>query len=300
MKKTFILILVVICISCNQEIAFELPFRTDIVLVNGIYTPYEPMKVQVNYSRAAEDTTLKPIVGLDIRLYENDILLEYLNYEGDGIYSSSSPMISGNIFKIEFEHEGNLIWAVDTMPLQVEIDSVAYYSPHEVIDFYMGSLIFYPISFYVNDIPYDEPAVSLHMKGEIFNFIPPDWWFTEDTMQVNFYGNNSYNMETFNYFFPKEENLYCFLTRCFWSDFRETLFDFTAMAYLQVHSSNLKRILGYDYNYPQNTNNQLINDLHEPFYGFDSNIEGDNAYGFFFSYVVDSIAINYKRDLFLK
>lgn len=300
MKKIFLILLVINFFSCRQEIEFELPFRTDIVLVNGIYSPYEPMRVRVNYSRAAEDTSLKPIEGLDIRLYENDILLESLSYEGNGIYSSSSPMISGNIFKIEFEHEGNIIWAVDTMPLQVKIDSVRFFPPVLNKEYFVWNTINYPIRFYVNDIPYVEPIVHLNMKGEIFNFTPPDWWYIEDTIEGGFNGLKINFIDLINYSFPEEENSYDFLTTSNIINFGETLYDFTATAYLQVQSSNFKRILGYDYNYPQNSNNQLMTYLHEPFYGFKSNIEGDHAYGFFFSYVTDSIAINYYRDLITK
>lgn len=291
MRLIIIFVLLFTLNSCSQLVDFELPFDTSLVILNGIISPKEKIKVSIRYSKSASDTIYSPITNLNIRLFENSVFVETLKYTGNSFYEADYIPGEKNVYRIEFEYNDQLIWAEDTIPANVNITSVYVYEPVVGIS-YASSTYIIPVTLYT------EHGQNVYFK--LFNAttmvydINFDYEYS-DTIESQIsdidYLRSGYELTDF--MFPENTGgINCLLQGDNISIGDQ--FSFSAKGYLTVYSKNYKEFRDYIYSEHNQYFWMDIGTISEPLYGFSSNVHG-GGYGTFFAINGDSIDFKYVR-----
>ena len=107
--KFFIILSVLFFVSCEKEIPLDDEEKAPRIVVNGIFSANDTIRIHVSESRnVLFDGELPNLLTADAKLLdENDNLLGTFVHEGDGIYVLNSVLpIAGNIYKITVSSSG--------------------------------------------------------------------------------------------------------------------------------------------------------------------------------------------------
>ena len=291
MKKNLLILLIcIITSSCQKNIEYYLPFEDNLIIVNGVFSPKESIKVHVHYSRTTDDSILRPIEGLQIALYENNVFLENFGYQGESVYTSSVIPKAEHYYKIEFEYNGHLIWAEDTVPSFVKIDSISVFDPLKGIHVFSNGYIL-PVTFFLEQNSTENLKIITSYSGYInyeenLDSIP---YVNRDV--TSYFLNNNYLI----YDFPYSEDVvnHLFYLFNFYHFNLNLAHAFKGKASLNVYSKNYSDLM--EFITPDNTEQYWMNigSIREQIYGFESNVQGANAYGAFLAMNGDSISFSY-------
>lgn len=300
--KLSILILIALISSCKNEIEFELPFNTESVIVNSTFSPKKNIELSVEYSRGPEENVFTPIANLEISLFEDGILIEKITQTNDLKYQSSIIPEAGKTYRIEFEHNGNLIWAEDRVPNNVNLDSVIVYDPILGTSYYAERYLI-PLTVFTNDVSSMNENYWFKLNGVFFNAGEHIFLDENDNIIVSdtgkFTGNDITNMidnlGLLDYNFPEYENSFNALIDGISINYGDT-FQYNSKGYLTNYSNNYSEFQEFLSQQYQDQIWMEIGSIIEPIYGFESNVFGEGAFGTFFAFNGDSIPINYRRN----
>ncbi|RMG19535.1 MAG: DUF4249 domain-containing protein [Bacteroidetes bacterium] len=131
MKVNSILWVVISCVlsNCSKVIEYELPYPGDQLVVYGLLTPDEAVRIRLTHTVAPLGSHPKDlsVAGAEVKLYENAHPLETLEYAQNGIYRSPSGFRpqTGQLYSLTIRAAGFPELSTDAIeiPSQIPIDS---------------------------------------------------------------------------------------------------------------------------------------------------------------------------------
>ncbi len=147
-------VLLIIFDSCQKKLDIDIPESEKHIVLNGIINPDSTIRVRVTKSKGVlENNPIKILKDADVKLYENDVFLEKLQYSDSGyFYSSVKPGIN-TIYKITAEYTGlNSVEAttqIYNIPEIESVDTIMKYTINEYGEGYIDTTyeIHYELTF---------------------------------------------------------------------------------------------------------------------------------------------------------
>lgn len=118
-----------LCSACIRPVEQVLPLLPPQPVLNGILAGGKPLTVYLAWTIPAGDTAQAPrwIEAAILPIWENGLLLDTLDYLGEGRYESSYIARAGFHYRVEAQISGyETMWAETTVPNSIPIDSAIY------------------------------------------------------------------------------------------------------------------------------------------------------------------------------
>ena len=124
-KNNFLLIYLPVLLSilsCTKEVEIKIPKEEPKLTVNSFFSPDSVIKIHLSKSAYIFDEKTTIINNANIELWNEDTLLEIMQYENDGIYfSKTKPKVSKK-YQIKINYpDFQLVTAEDVIPAKTKI-----------------------------------------------------------------------------------------------------------------------------------------------------------------------------------
>lgn len=115
--------LILILISCVDEIVFDLDKHESKLVVNSFFSPSDSIRINLSRSIPVLDKdTVNYVKNASVLIYCQDELVDKMNYDGNGNYSLNTSIVTGKEYSIIVDAPGfNTLTAKDMIPEPVQI-----------------------------------------------------------------------------------------------------------------------------------------------------------------------------------
>jgi len=141
MKNYFFFIAFFLMVSCEVVVDVDIPLKPASITVHSTINPDSVFQVQLTASQnILSNNEFALIPGATVSIFENEVLLERLSDENDGVYSGLLKPVKGREYKIEVSKENyKTVEASDVVPnTDVQLATITFsedardqYSQHQ-------------------------------------------------------------------------------------------------------------------------------------------------------------------------
>ncbi len=265
-------------ISCREPIDINIPDTEKKIVLNGLINPDSTVTVNLSKSISIldKDDEIRFLNGATVKIFEDEVLKETLQYDTNGYYRGTTYPQEGKTYKITAEYQN--LDAVDaetgisfapefsnvnsepefTQETQTWYDSNTG-EPFDTTFYRLNNL---DVSFTINDSPAEENYYFLTFTANLahYQYYPPDYEPVFTGYKMTSISYDILNMNWENYYYSRNMNGYVFSDNLF----NGTNYTINASVWVGGYS-------GYGYSEADNSLDKVYINLHsitKDFYDF--------------------------------